>query len=187
MGYYFHSEDRKYDERKTVDEAIADFHDCTNGPFEDETINLRCFDIRTDEDAGGNLIPDVEPTAEWSRITQALKERDELAAELERVKAENYQLKGNQRQYERQLESLKSRLPVNADGDVPDIGDKQWYWYDYPGSSPEELDIECIRDNGGGWEFGFTNGAWHFSSYCHSTAESCRAAHEGKEGENDAN
>lgn len=40
--------------------------------------------------AGKTCVDDYElhPTAEWSRITQALKERDELAAEIERVKAE---------------------------------------------------------------------------------------------------
>lgn len=77
-----------------------------------------------------------------------------------------------------ELESLKSRLPVNADGDYPNIGDKQWKWFRWPEPGPEELEIRFISDWGKGWRFEFTNGMIEFASTCHSTAESCRAAHE---------
>lgn len=121
----------------------------------------------------------------YGELNTLKAERDTLSAELERVKAERDRyLKSRGRWHalaykkNRELKDIKSRLPVNADGEYPEIGDKQWYLYKYPESNPVELEIESIRDNGGGWEFGFTNGAWHFASYCHSSSESCRAAAE---------
>ena len=147
----------------------------------DTQIKLTCF--ATGEDG-------LEPTAEWSRIQQALKERDELAAELERVKAERDDARQSadtqcQIRYmvDEELSSLKSRLPVNADGDVVLWGDLQEYTYGQV--ARVEIIEKCphpvngIRDR---WRFEFDNEDYDYADNCHSTAESCRAAN-AQEGE----
>ena len=172
----------------THQDALLDHIGTGNNATIDLTIAVAEFDLEH---------PDLykfQPTAEWSRIQQALKERDELAAELERVKAENYQLKGNQRQYERQLSSLKSRLPVNADGDVVLWGDEVWFMNpDMCPLDPEALVCEKVESIYHGKGYKEYNG--DFTITCdtyeagnldfHSTAESCRAANE--KGEDDEN
>lgn len=118
-----------------------------------------------------------QPTAEWSRITQALKERDELAAELERVKAELEQTYHVLRNLNTVYDDLKSRLPVNRDGDVPDIGDDIWEWFkehECPGKNTLK---KLIKDKDG-WAYIDMYGIRRRPKDFHSTAESCRAAHE---------
>ncbi len=129
------------------------------------------------------------PTAEWSRIQQALKERDELAAELERVKAERDSARGQAAQWhelygkkkkklsdlEIDVDSLKSRLPENRDGNVVLWGDTQFVPV---GDKPEvvEFTVEVLGvDSFGNW-YSMMSGEKVYLAGCHSTAESCRAA-----------
>lgn len=162
-----------------------------------------------------------EVSAEWSRIQQALKERDELeierdkyktardgwyksaigylkdrnaleaerdelAADLERIKAErdsaleSADIQCNIRYMQtEELESLKSRLPVSADGDNVFIGDEVWV-HGYHVFAFEIVGIRwASHDRSKGYEVkekgSDLNGWWPLSA-CHSTAESCRAA-----------
>lgn len=105
----------------------------------DTQIKLTCF--ATGEDG-------FEPTAEWSRITQALKERDEL----------------------------EERLPVNRDGNVVLWGDTQFVPVgDKPVAV--EFTVEVLGvDSFGNW-YSMMSGEKVYLAGCHSTAESC-AAHE---------
>lgn len=118
-------------------------------------------------------------------LQKVKSERDELKAELERVKAErdsaleSADIQCNIRYMQtEELESLKSRLPVNRDGDVPEVGDKQWF-YD---EGPIEFEICIVANEGDGWSFLDSEEHWRSTSICHSSAESCRAAHETEKG-----
>jgi hypothetical protein len=212
------------------DEAVRIANEMSLTQDVPDDVLLKIYEYRCEvtqrDQAGRPTVTEfgLEPTAEWSRITQALKERDELAAELERVKAERdewqkthedhvwetiehidamkkdrqsaidllVKAKGVLRQYREELKSLKSRLPVNADGDVVLWGDEVWMW-DADSEKPIWGPVELITDHDGEdgkTEFMLTghlpDEEIDFNSpaqYTYSTAESCRAAHEGKEGE----
>lgn len=110
-----------------------------------------------------------------------------LEAELERVKAERDDARQSadtqcQIRYmvDEELSSLKSRLPVNADGDVVLWGDEQWtmeyqvFGFEFTSIRKTDKGFELREKGGHNW--------WPVES-CHSTAESCRAANE--KGEND--
>lgn len=89
---------------------------------------------------------------------------------LEKLKAERGELAA-------ELESIKSRLPVNADGDVPDIGEEQFIW-DSSANKPVGFEVHGIIDRGDWWQFLDGDDYGWETAACHSTAESCRAAHE---------
>jgi len=109
-----------------------------------------------------------------------------LEAELERVKADRDDARQSadtqcQIRYmvDEELSSLKSRLPVNADGDVVLWGDEVWAT-DSTGE-PFSIRVEEIEfDKGEFW----VNAGWRMIKLtdCHSTAESCAA---NEKGEND--
>lgn len=120
-------------------------------------------------------------------LQKVKSERDELKAELERVKAErdsaleSADIQCNIRYMQtEELESIKSRLPVNRDGDVVLWGDEQWACeYQVFG-----FQFTAIRETDKGFELKEKGGHnWWPVEACHSSAESCRAAHEGKEGD----
>lgn len=217
----------------------------------DLQIILRCFETGENDT--------LEPTAEWSRIQQTLKERDELVeelnrsieirnlladkcrrshsktvelnnmtserdelkAELERVKAERDEwqkthedhvwesiehidemkkdrqsaidqlIKAKEvlRKYRGEFQSLKSRLPVNRDGDSVSVDDEQFVMVI---GGPAKVTVRGIMRQSDGLKLYIehdkgTVGVMSFiePEHCHSSAESCRAAHEGKEGDND--
>lgn len=78
---------------------------------------------------------------------------------------------------EKELESLKSRLPVNADGDVVLWGDEQFYIDSTDDSVVNSFVVEeIVREEK---RFGFLSmdDVIHLPEDCHSTAESCRKAH----------
>ena len=115
-----------------------------------------------------------------------------VSAELERVKAERPNVgELNQAKSERQtaltelgkalaeLSSLKSRLPVNADGDVVLWGDEQFYIDSTDDSAVNSFAVEEIVREGKTFGFLSMDDVLHMPSDCHSTAESCRAAAEG--------
>lgn len=137
-----------------------------------------------------------EVTPEWSRITQALKGRDELAADVERVKAEMDAMKQTNsemgltiaeqgliiRTIDTELEFLKSRLPCNADNEAPTIDNHQ-FMIDDEGELIEFIVDMMHKESGKIYLHGHTVGekfgvVTPLISQCHSTAESCRAAHE---------
>lgn len=184
----------------THQDALLDHIGTGNNATIDLTIAVAEFDLEH---------PDLykfQPTAEWSRIQQALKERDELAAELERVKAERDELKSNSFSDDlktmsilaetdqhikdcktfleefKKLSSLKPRLPVNADGDVPDIGDDIWEWFEEH-KCPGKNSLKKLLKDKDGWCYIDMYGIRRRPQDFHSTAESCRAANE--KGEND--
>lgn len=201
--------------------------------FADFETAERFIKHRPDSLPEATILLDCDDSYQWVGITQALKERDELAAELEGCQQQSVKfandvlresenvatleksLQQQKEHYERiianaepelsaeleqwktnfshamdtandiyeqklevlaELDSLKSRLPVNADGDVPDIGDEQWIWHENHGPSPTE--IHGIRDDGDGWYYIGPDDCGINPLTCHSTAESCRAAHE---------
>lgn len=82
------------------------------------------------------------------------------------------------------LSALKSRLPVNADGDVVLWGDEVWYW-DPVENKPmggKCHSFECLVGEGE-FEIGVFVEVIDvtqdlYNSELFSTAESCRAAHE---------
>lgn len=166
----------------------------------DLQIILRCFETGENDT--------LEPTAEWSRIQQALNERDEFAevikcqdeyrkkleserdelkTELEMAEAERDRFRDlvNKTEQMRQdkieeLASLKSRLPVNADGDVPTIDDSQ-FMMDDEGQVIEFFIVSMHRESGEIYLSGHVSGEGFgvvtpLISQCHSSAESCRAA-----------
>ena len=140
-----------------------------------------------------------------AEFEKAVAERDELAAELERVKAERDELKANSFRDDlktmsilaetdqhikdcktfleefKNLSDLKSRLPVNADGDVVVLNDKVYFWSKAI-EMPHELTVKGFRiEPYKGREevvFIITPSGRLCLSDCHSTAESCRAANE---------
>lgn len=71
------------------------------------------------------------------------------------------------------LESLKSRLPVNADGDVVLWGDEVW-WYGPTPVNPASFVVANISydEENKSWRFNGGNDKVYLS------AKSCRAAHE---------
>lgn len=94
-----------------------------------------------------------------------------------------------------ELESLKSRLPINADGDVVLWGDDQYFVEESSfdvtnamrGASvqgrPEQkkmkvMMISCHDENG--WNVGNDDGWWPVR-FCHSSSASCKAAMKGGE------
>lgn len=112
--------------------------------------------------------------------------REEMSGELERVKAElnsTYEkfttTRDQRRELEDAMESLKSRLPRNADGDVIFIGSTQ-YRHCRNGKI-EELKVIGISgllpdgDTTDGYTIGTKNRNC-INTELHSTAESCRAA-----------
>jgi len=106
--------------------------------------------VRKDPDQEHPYLCDYElqPTDEWSRIQQALKE----------------------------LEELKSRLPVNADGDVVLWGDTQ-YCHKHGEFQVTTISDESLHAGCDGFYLNpFTKRVRIEESY--STAESCRAANE---------
>lgn len=73
-----------------------------------------------------------------------------------------------------ELHSIKSRLPVNRDGDVVLNGDTVWIWQL---DKPVPIEVSDIRKSDGEW---VTNEGFIaiVIKYTFSTAESCRAANE---------
>ena len=85
---------------------------------------------------------------------------EELFEEMEKAVAE--------------LSSLKSRLPVNADGDVVLWGDTVYYSVN---DEIKTLVAKVITPNTEGTSWIISNGEeFLYITDCHSTAESCRAA-----------
>jgi len=74
-----------------------------------------------------------------------------------------------------ELQSIKSRLPVNADGDVPKIGDKQHFITPFS-VEPKSFIVHGITLTQDGWYYLNEIGLEINPEHCHSTAESCRAA-----------
>lgn len=129
---------------------------------------------------------------------------DELAAELERVKAERDELKANSFSDDlktmsilaetdqhikdcktfleefKKLSSLKSRLPVNADGDVVIAGDT--HWVDLTFKSPFEVRIIYTQFTDA-WSVFCSDGHYYFMDDLRSTKDTCRAFDEVKDEE----
>lgn len=128
------------------------------------------------------------------RLEEFEKAVAELAAELERVKAERDELRSShsliidqRREMEDALYVLKSRLPVNADGDVVLWGDEMWYW-DKDERKPMVAKCHSFEMLAGESEFEIIIHVQELdvsfdihNDELFTTAESCRAAHEGKE------
>ena len=122
-----------------------------------------------------------------AELERVKAERDELTESLDMAEAERNRFRDLCNTAERmrqekikELSSLKSRLPVNADGQEFFLNDQQWYW----GSNAERCECEEVQaiENGDNYEkcngdFMITMGTISLGNKdLFSTAESCRKA-----------
>lgn len=91
---------------------------------------------------------------------------EERLAEFEKARAERDELKA-------ELERVKSRLPVNADGDVVLWGDTNFI---FENGIVMDIQADKIIPYGGDWMIESDDGQTAYLEDCHSTAESCSAA-----------
>lgn len=111
-------------------------------------------------------------------LAQCIVERDTLSAELERVKAErDASIEGNKRITEdaaaikTELTYLKSRLPVNTDGDVVLWGDTVYYSVN---GEIKTMVAKVITPNTEGTSWIISNGEeFLYITDCYSSSESC--------------
>lgn len=85
MGYFFESNGKKFEERETIEEALGDFYASSNGPHADEFINMRCMTVAVDEDAGGNLVPELDTSDEYASVALSRHNLRHLQSECIRL------------------------------------------------------------------------------------------------------
>lgn len=157
------------------------------------SLELACFEPFVEHDSDGYRKFSLKPTPEWQRIQEQLskveqleKERDRFRRSAGRWRELAYRKKHEFNDLKSEHESLLSRFPKNADGDVPTIDSTQ-FMIDDEGDILEFVVESMHKESGEIYAHGHVVGETFgvvtpTLDMCFSSYESCQSAQ--TEGEN---